>query len=93
MAIGQPIFVIGAGPVGLVVALTLTIKRDEAVMDLEKVQCTLIRSKHVSPLARPIYPNLWALWRLHTLGCASRSKCIKGQGLVTYDRTTPLMIC
>ena len=56
MATEQPIVIIGAGPVGLVAALTLLQQGQkvviytrwlEAVMGLEQVLCTLIRSKYI----------------------------------------------
>jgi len=100
METGPDVIIIGAGPSGLVAALTLLQEGQKvAIYDaLPKGQngsrAAAVHAHTLEvPSAGSLFHRLTPLQRLHTLGYAEQliSKGIKGQGVVNYDRTTPIM--
>ena len=102
MGTGPDIIIIGAGPSGLIAALTLLQEGQKvAIYDaLPKGQngsrAAAIHAHTLevtSSRSFELPQRLTPLQQLHTLGYAEQlvSKGIKGQGVVNYDRTTPIM--
>ena len=103
METGPEIIIIGAGPSGLVAALTLLQEGEKvAIYDALPKGQNGSRSSAMQAHTLEVYQlaisssvshKLTLLQQLRTLGYAEQlvSKGIKGQGVVIHDRTTPMM--